>query len=311
MPGTALITGITGQDGSYLTELLLSKGYEVHGFLRPDDDAGRVAPEAFPSIHVSRGFIEDYTDVAAAVRNSKPDECYHLAAQTFVPGEDLVTMRTNTLGSHNILNAIREHSPKCRVFLAGSGQMFGDVDHSPQNEATPMRPRNVYGISKVSAYMLMRYYRQAHGLHASCGILYNHESPRRGEQFVAGKITQAAARIKAGLQQELRLGNLDAIRDWGDARDYVEAMWLMLQQPSPDDYVIATGQGKTVRDLLDVAFGAVSLDWREYVTVDERFYRPSEKHPLIGDATKAEKRLGWSRKRDFEALIKEMVSQDL
>jgi GDPmannose 4,6-dehydratase len=220
-------------------------------------------------------------------------------------------MRTNSGGTHHVLAAVREHAPGCRLFLAGSSEMFGDVDRSPQNESTPMRPRGIYGISKLTAFLLMRNYREAHGLHASCGILYNHESPRRSEQFVTGKIVAAAVRIKAGIDKELRLGNLDSVRDWGDARDYVRAMWLMLQQPAPDDYVIATGQGRTIRDLLDAAFAAVELDWRDYVVKDERFYRPTEKCPMIGDATKARTRLGWAPKREFAAMVREMVAEKL
>jgi GDPmannose 4,6-dehydratase len=311
MPRTALITGITGQDGSYLAELLISKGYEVHGFLRPEEGAGCLPADVYTRLSVHTGLVDSYEEVAAAVETSRPDECYHLAAQTFVQGEECATMRTNSSGTHHVLAALRDYAPNCRMFLAGSSEMFGEVDHSPQSEATPMHPRNVYGISKVAAYMLMRHYREASGLHASCGILYNHESPRRGEQFVTRKITRSAALIREGKQKELRLGNLDAVRDWGDARDYVEAMWLMLQQPNPDDYVIATGQGRTVRDFLDAAFRAVDLDWSKYVVVDERFYRPAEKYSFVGDASKAEERLNWSRKRDFAALVKEMVSVDL
>ena len=196
-------------------------------------------------------------------------------------------MRTNSGGTHHVLAAVREHAPGCRFFLAGSSEMFGNVDRSPQNESTRCGPRSVYGISKLTAFLLMRHYREAHGLHASCGILYNHESPTRSEQFVTGKIVAAAARIKAGIDKELRLGNLDSVRDWGDARDYVEAMWLMLQQPEPDDYVIATGQGRTIRDFWTRRSAAVELDWRDYVVEDQRFYRPTEKCPMIGDATKA------------------------
>lgn len=286
----ALITGISGQDGSYLAELLLTKGYEVHGL-----DCN----------------INDYDGVASEVGRVKPDEVYHLAAQTFVLGEEFETMRTNSGGTHHLLAAVRKHVPNCRLFLAGSSEMFGEVEQSPQNEATPMRPRSVYGISKLTAYLLMRHYRQAHGLHASCGILYNHESPRRGEQFVTGKIVASAAKIKLGVEKELRLGNLDAIRDWGDARDYVEAMWLMVRQPTPDDYIIATEQGRTVRELLDVAFAAVDLDWRTYVVQDERFYRPIEAYPMIGDATKARRQLGWTPIRSFEGTIREMVAEKL
>jgi GDPmannose 4,6-dehydratase len=304
----ALITGVAGQDGSYLAELLLAKGYEVHGFLRPDEGAGWLPAAAFASLAGTRGLIENYDDVVNAILRSTPDECYHLAAQTFVLGEDVATVRTNTLGTQHVLFALREHAPGCRLFLAGSSEMFGEAVASPQTEETPMRPRNVYGVSKVAAYMLMRQYRENSGLHASCGILYNHESPRRGEQFVTRKITRAAVRIKAGLQKELRLGNLDAIRDWGDARDYVEAMWLMLQQPAAGDYVIATGEGRTVKDFLDAAFQPLDLDWREFVTVDDHLYRPAEKTALIGDPAKAERCLKWSRRRGFRTTVQDMVA---
>jgi GDPmannose 4,6-dehydratase len=286
----ALITGISGQDGSYLAEFLLAKGYEVRGLTCA---------------------LDDYEAITREVRETQPDELYHLAAQTLVLGEEFETMRTNGGGTHHVLAAVRGHAPGCRLFVAGSSEMFGNVDRSPQNESTPMRPRGVYGISKLTAYLLMRNYREAHGLHASCGILYNHESPRRSEQFVTGKIVAAAAKIKAGIDKELRLGNLDSVRDWGDARDYVEAMWLMLRQPEPDDYVIATGQGRTIRDLLNAAFTAVDLDWRDYVVQDERFYRPAEKFPMIGDAAKLRARLGWSPARDFKTMIEEMVAAKL
>ena len=310
MAQRALITGITGQDGSYLAELLLAKGYEVHGLFRHDENSGRIPADTFAAVQIHKGLVDNYADVVKAIQDSRPEECYHLAAQSFVMGEEFTTMRTNSMGTHHMLAAIREHTQDCRLFLAGSSEMFGDVDHSPQTEATPMHPRNIYGISKLSGLLLLRHYRETHGIHASCGILYNHESPRRGEQFVTRKITRAAARIQAGIEKELRLGNLDAIRDWGDACDYVEAMWLMLQQPKADDYVIATGQSRTVRQFLDAAFAAVGMHWEEFVVVDPQFYRPAEKHPMTGDASKARRQLGWAPKRNFEAMVAEMVKQD-
>lgn len=307
----ALITGITGQDGSYLAELLLSKGYDVIGVLRPGEGPGRLPAAAVDAITTHSADIDSAEDIAAAVRDSRPDECYHLAAQTFVPGEEFATMRVNASGTHHVLAAIRDHAPGCRLFFAGSSELFGDVDHSPQSEDTPMRPRSVYGISKLTAYLLMRHYREAHKLHASCGILYNHESPRRGEHFVTRKITRAAARISLGEQKELVLGNLDAIRDWGDAREYVQAMWLMLQQPEPDDYVIATGKGRTVREFVEAAFTSVGLEWQRFVRTAPEFYRPTEQTPLIGNPTRAASKLSWKATTPFSDLVQEMVHQDL
>jgi GDPmannose 4,6-dehydratase len=286
----ALITGIAGQDGSYLAELLRSEGYDIQGM---------------------EGNVQDPVAVTRAVVSARPDECYHLAAQTFVMGEELSTVRTNVDGTLHVLEALRREAPECRLFLAGSSEMFGDVDVSPQDESTPFRPRNVYGVSKVAAYHLMRVYREQHGLFACCGILYNHESPRRGPQFVTRKITQAAARIKLGQQTELQLGNLDSVRDWGHARDYVRAMWSMLQQETPDDYVIATGQARTVLDFVRAAFDGVGLDWRQHVQVTPEFFRPAEKVPFVGRATKARERLGWTPETSFTELVTEMVQQDL
>ena len=286
----ALITGISGQDGSYLQEHLLSHGYEVHGPTFDVTDAGAVR---------------------SAIGHIRPDECYHLAAQTVVNGEELSTVQVNVSGTLHVLEALRRERPECRLFLAGSSEMFGKVEVSPQSEATPFRPRNVYGVSKLAAWQLMRVYREQHGLFACCGILYNHESPRRGEQFVTRKITRAAARIKLGQQSELALGNLDAVRDWGHARDYVRAMWLMLQQPEPEDYVLATGHGRTVRDFVQAAFAAVDLDWSRYVRVAPEYYRPLEDVPFIGDAEKARRLLGWNPETTLEELVAEMVASDL
>jgi GDPmannose 4,6-dehydratase len=308
---SALITGVAGQDGSYLAELLLAKGYDVHGLFRPAQRAGCLPPGTASEVKRHEGDISSVDDVIAAVRAAQPDECYHLAAESHVVGEEFATMRTNVSGTHHVLSAVHSHAPQCRVFVAGSAEIFGAAEHAPQNEQTPMRPRSIYGISKVTALLLLRHYRERMGLYAACGILFNHESPRRGERFVTRKITRAAVRIKAGLQRELRLGNLDAIRDWGDARDYVEAMWLMLQQDSAEDYVVATGQGRTVRDFLDAAFGAVGLNWRELVSVDPQFYRASDPYPMIGDASKARTQLGWAPRRSFGSMVADMVEQDL
>jgi GDPmannose 4,6-dehydratase len=288
----ALITGLTGQDGSYLREHLGERGYEVHGLIQP-------------------GELTDASAVRNSVATIRPDECYHLAAQTVVNGDELSTVQVNVSGTLHVLEALRRERPDCRLFLAGSSEMFGDVDTSPQDETTPFRPRNVYGVSKVAAYELMRVYREQHGLFACCGILYNHESPRRGEQFVTRKITRAAARIKLGQQSELALGNLDAVRDWGHARDYVRAMWLMLQQPRPDDYIVATGRGRTVREFVEAAFAAVDLDWHHYVRVEPEFYRPLENIPFIGNAQKAQRSLDWCPETSLEELVAEMVHSDL
>jgi GDPmannose 4,6-dehydratase len=307
---TALITGITGQDGSYLAEYLQSLGYIVHGVYRSPDRTQMVCQHA----HVAD--LCDIDVIRQLVCISQPDECYHLAAQTQVvaaptqvASHERSTLHVNLDGTLHLLQALAEHRPMCRVFVAGSSEMFGDADVSPQNENTPFRPRNVYGVSKVSAYHLMRLYRNR-GLFACCGILYNHESPRRPEHFISRKITRAVARIKAGVAAEVTLGNLDSVRDWGDARDFVEAMWLMLQQPAPDDYVIATGRGSTVRDLLDIAFGMADLDWRGYVRIDAALVRPVERFPLIGSADKARSILGWRPRRDLVGTIRDILIAD-
>jgi GDPmannose 4,6-dehydratase len=307
----ALITGITGQDGSYLSELLLAKGYTVFGLYRPSESTPPSLRTVLKDTHAIPGVLLDRESIAAAVRQAQPTELYHLAAQSFVPGEEFATMRTNAEGTHHVLSAVRDHAAGCRVFLAGSSEMFGDADESPQTEATPLKPHNVYGISKAAAFFLMRHYRESHGLHASCGILYNHESPRRGEHFLSRKITRGAARIKLGLQSELRLGNLDSIRDWGHARDYVEAMWRMVQHPDPDDYIVATGTGRSVRQFVESGFAAVGLDWRDHVRSDSEFFRPAERTPFIGYPAKIREVLGWAATTAFEALVREMVEYDL
>ena len=310
---TALITGITGQDGSYLAEFLLAKGYRVYGLRQPGSDLTLIAHLA-GRIEIHDANLEDASAVAHVVRRSDPDECYHLAARTFVAiqsAEEAGMLEVNTTSVHGLLAAVRAHTPACRVFFAGSAEMFGAAPTSPQNETTPVSPRSFYGITKAAAYHLLRYYRHTHGLHASCGILYNHESPRRGVNFVSRKIARAAARIRAGQQQELRLGNLDSVRDWGHAKDYVRAMWLMTQQREPDDYVIATGEGRTVRDFVEAAFRIAAVDWQRHVVVDPAFYRPLEACPPIGNARKAKMLLGWEREVSFDAMVREMVEQEM
>jgi len=315
----ALITGITGQDGSYLADHLLSLGYEVHGLVRrmaiedPARRLGRVG-HLVDKLHLHAASLESYPSIFHVLSRVKFDECYHLAAQSFVAesfADGFSTMNTNINGTHYMLAAIRELNPKCRFYFAGSSEMFGKVRETPQKESTPFHPRSPYGISKVAGFDLTRNYREAYGMFCCSGILFNHESPRRGFEFVTRKITSTVARIKAGLANELRLGNLDAQRDWGHAADYVKAMHLMLQQDQADDYVIATGQTHTVREFCERAFGMVKLDYRQYVKVDERFLRPAEVELLVGDASKAREKLGWRPQHSFEGLIHEMVEADL
>ena len=315
----ALITGITGQDGSYLSELLLEKGYEVHGIVR------RVAlehPEArmwrirhiLDRIHIHSASMESYASLFNIISDLKPDECYHLAAQSFVSysfEDEFSTIDTNLNGTHYVLSSVKRQAPDCRVYFAASSEMFGHVKETPQNENTPFHPRSPYGISKMAGFELTRNYREAYGLFALSGILFNHESPRRGAEFVTRKITSAAARIKLGLDNEIRLGNLEAKRDCWHSRDYVKAMWLMLQHDEPDDYVVATGETHSVKEFLEVAFSYVDLDYRNYLLIDDDLYRPSEVHLLQGDASKAQKVLNWSPTVSFEKLVQEMVDGDL
>jgi len=314
----ALITGITGQDGSYLAELLVGKGYEVHGIVRRvaiEDPEHRLARlEAVRSrIKLHAGSLESYASIHQVVEDVVPEECYHLAAQSFVSysfEDEFSTLNTNINGTHFVLAALKKLAPRCRFYFAGSSEMFGKAEEIPQNERTRFHPRSSYGISKVAAFELTRNYREAHGMHASSGILFNHESPRRGFEFVTRKITAAVARIVAGRSKELQLGSLEPQRDWGHAREYVEAMWRMLQQDTPDDYVIATGETHTVREFAELAFAHVGLDYREYVKADANLLRPAETHQLRGDASKARKQLGWSHGVSFEALVREMVEAD-
>ena len=316
--GRALITGITGQDGSYLAEQLLAKGYEVHGLVRRvalEDPAHRLSriTGILDRVHLHAGSLESLPSVYRVLQKVEPDECYHLAAQSFVSysfDDEFSTLQTNINGTHNLLATLRDIVPKCRFYFAGSSEMFGKVAEVPQTESTRFHPRSAYGISKVAGFDLTRNYREAYGLHASSGILFNHESPRRGFEFVTRKITSAVARIRAGKAKELRMGNLDAKRDWGHAADYVGAMWRMLQQDQPDDYVVATGETHSVREFAELAFGFAGLDYRDHVVVDPQFYRPAEVELLLGNPAKATAQLGWSPNIDFKSLVREMVETD-
>ena len=319
MKKKALITGITGQDGSYLAELLLNKGYEVHGIVRrvafedPFHRLWRINHIA-DQIKLHGASLESYASIFNIVEEVQPDECYHLAAQSFVSysfDDEFSTINTNINGTHYVLSALKKRAPDCRFYFAASSEMFGKVKQSPQNENTPFYPRSPYGISKVAGFDLTRNYREAYGMHASSGILFNHESPRRGFEFVTRKITSHAARIKLGLETKIKLGNLEAKRDWGHAKEYVRAMWLMLQQDEPDDYVIATGECYSVKQFLEAAFKCVDIDPYEYLETDQTFFRPSEVFLLQGDATKAGQKFGWKNELSFQDLVNEMVESDL
>jgi GDPmannose 4,6-dehydratase len=314
----ALITGITGQDGSYLAEFLLSKGYEVHGAVRRvalEDPEHRLlrlnAVRNRVTLHAAS--LESFASVYQVVAKVSPDECYHLAAQSFVSysfDDEFSTLNTNINGTHFLLSAVKDLAPKCRFYFAGSSEMFGKAEELPQTERTRFHPRSSYGISKVCGFELTRNYREAYGLHASSGILFNHESPRRGFEFVTRKITSGVARILAGQSRNVQLGNLEAKRDWGHAREYVKAMWLMLQQAAPDDYVVATGETHSVREFVELAFSHAGLDYRDHVTTDPTLFRPAEVNLLLGDYTKARTRLGWTPSTTFESLVREMVEAD-
>jgi len=318
----ALITGITGQDGSYLADLLLSKGYEVHGIIRRAStfNTARI-DHLYTDPHVNGvhlflhyGDISDSTNLIKLLYRVQPDEIYHLAAQSHVRVSFDIPEYTGDvtgLGTVRILEAIREVGLKSRFYQASSSEMFGKVQEIPQRETTPFYPRSPYGAAKVYAYWVTVNYRESYGIFACNGILFNHESPRRGETFVTRKITRAVAEIKAGRQNKLYLGNLDAKRDWGYAKEYVEAMWLMLQQDEPDDYVIATGETHSVREFLDEAFGYVGLDWHDYVETDPRYFRPAEVDLLVGDASKAKRKLGWQPRTTFKELVRLMVDADM
>jgi GDPmannose 4,6-dehydratase len=315
MAKTALITGITGQDGSYLAELLLSKGYKVYGIVR------RASTENYQRLEHIRHHLTllqadllDQTSLVAALEESQPHEVYNLAAQSFVPTswqQPVLTGEFTALGVTRMLDAIRKVCPQARFYQASSSEMFGKVRETPQTETTPFHPRSPYGVAKVYGHYITVNYRESYGMFACSGILFNHESPRRGLEFVTRKITHGVARIKRGLTDELRLGNLEAKRDWGFAGDYVQAMWLMLQQDEADDYVIGTGATHSVEEFVRIAFDHAGLDWRRHVVIDPRFYRPAEVDLLLGDASKARRRLGWRPRMSFDEMVRTMVDADI
>ena len=315
MSKKALITGITGQDGSYLSEFLLEKDYEVYGMVR------RASVERFDriehiqdKINLIQGDLTDQSSLDEAVKSIQPDEVYNLAAQSFVPtswNQPTLTGEVTGMGATRILEAVRKIRPEARFYQASSSEMFGKVREVPQTELTPFHPRSPYGVAKVYGHFITVNYRESYDLFACSGILFNHESPRRGLEFVTRKITYNVAKIKLGLANELRLGNLDAKRDWGFAGDYVEAMWMMLQQDQPDDFVVATGETHTVREFVELAFESAGLDWKKYVVIDPKFLRPAEVELLVGDPAKAEANLGWKPKVSFPELVKMMVDSDI
>ncbi len=315
----ALITGITGQDGSYLADFLLEKGYVVHGIVRrvaledPEHRLWRIR-HILPDVEIHSASLESFASIYRVIRAVEPDECYHLAAQSFVSysfEDEFSTLNTNINGTHYVLAALQDIAPACRFYFAASSEMFGRAEEVPQNERTRFHPRSAYGISKVAGFELTRNYREAYGMHASNGILFNHESPRRGYEFVTRKITSNAVKIKLGYSSKLQLGNLDARRDWGHAREYVKGMWSMLQQPAPADYVLATGETHSVREFADLAFAHLGLDYRDYVEVDTELFRPAEVELLQGDSTIAQSALGWTYEVKFKDLVREMVDEDM
>lgn len=318
----ALITGITGQDGSYLAELLLGKGYEVHGIIRRSSsfNTGRI-DHLYQDPHVNGvklflhyGDLGDSSNLMRLVHDIRPDEVYNLAAQSHVRvsfDSPEFTGDVDALGTMRLLEAIRLTGVKTRFYQASTSELYGKVQEVPQKETTPFYPRSPYAVAKLYGFWAVKNYREAYGLHASNGILFNHESPRRGETFVTRKVTRAASRIKLGLQKELFMGNIDSLRDWGFAGDYVEGMWRMLQQDAPDDYVLATGEMHSVRELLEEAFSYVGLDWKAYTKHDDRYNRPSEVDQLLGDPSKAKRVLGWEPKVTFKALVKMMMDADM
>lgn len=312
---TALVTGITGQDGSYLAEFLLSKGYRVVGMVRRASTENYERIEHIRSqIELRQGDLLDQLSLITLIQDIQPDEIYNLAAQSFVPTsweQAVLTGEFTALGVTRVLDAVRIVNPKIRVYQASSSEMYGRVRETPQNELTPFYPRSPYGVAKSYGHYITVNYRESYDMFAVSGILFNHESPRRGLEFVTRKVTDGVARIKLGLSSELRMGNLDARRDWGFAGDYIKAMWLMLQQDIPDDYVIATGIAYSVEDLVSNAFGVVDLDWKKYVVTDPKFIRPAEVDLLIGDPSKAEKDLKWKPEVDFKSLVKMMVESDI
>ncbi|MCX8082097.1 MAG: GDP-mannose 4,6-dehydratase [bacterium] len=315
----ALITGITGQDGSYLAELLLEKGYEVHGIVRrvafedPEHRLWRIK-HIRDKLYLHCGSMESYASIYNIVEQVKPDECYHLAAQSFVSysfEDEFSTLNTNINGTTYILSAIKNRKPDCKFYFAASSEMFGHVLETPQKESTPFNPRSPYGISKVVGYYFTKNYREAYNIFACSGICFNHESPRRGFEFVTKKISRGVAMIKFGLTDKIKIGNLEAKRDWGFAPEYVEAMYIMLQQSKPEDYVIATGETHSVKEFVELAFETAELNWEKYVEIDSSLFRPAEVYELKGDITKIKKEIGWQPKIKFKELVKLMVENDL
>ena len=319
MAKIALITGITGQDGSYLAELLLKKKYEVHGVVRREaleDQKHRLwrIKKIKNDIKLHATSIENYLNLYKIIKKINPDEVYHLAAQSYVSNsfkDEFSTFTTNINGTHNILSAIKELDKKMKFYFAASSEMFGEVKKTPQDENTPLNPRSPYGISKLTGYHLSKHYKEAYGIHAACGILFNHESPRRGLEFVTRKISYSVAKIKYGLQKKIKLGNIKSKRDWGYAKDYVEVMWKILQQKNPDDYVIGTGESHSVEEFLEIAFDYVNLDYKKYIEIDKKLLRPSDIDLLVADTKKAKKYLKWKNKTSFNKLIKMMVDHDI
>tara|TARA_Y100001970_G_C14225587_1_gene855448 strand:+ start:1362 stop:2345 length:984 start_codon:yes stop_codon:yes gene_type:complete len=319
MTKTALITGITGQDGSYLAEFLLKKKYKVHGIVRRvalEDPTHRLwrIKHILKKITLHNSSIESYSSLVKIIQKIKPDELYHLGALSYVAysfDDEFSTINTNINGTHFALSAIKDFSPKTKFYFAGSSEMFGKVKKLKQNEETPFHPRSGYGISKVTGFDLTRNYREAYKLFCCTGILFNHESPRRGYEFVTRKITYGVARIKLGLQKQLNLGNINSLRDWGHAKDYVEAMWLMLQQKKPDDFVIGTGKQHSVKEFAKLAFSLVGLNYKKFIKIDKRLIRPSEVDTLLADFTKARRILKWKPRTSFKELVKEMVESDM
>lgn len=317
MKNIALITGITGQDGSYLAELLLEKGYEVHGIVRhianiQEDRYYRIKP-LLSKISIHFASVEDYPALLDIVQKVKPTECYHLAAQSFVADSfkyEFSTMNTNVNGTHYMLSLIHQIVPGCKFYFAGSSEMFGKVSSFKQNEKTLFNPVSPYAISKVAGFELTKYYRETFNMFAVSGILFNHESPRRGDQFISKKIVSAVAKIEKGVEDTLRVGNIEAIRDWGYTPDYVRAMWLMMQHSNPDDFVIATGTTHSVKEFLDIAFGLADLRYQDYIVIDEKLYRPNDVHYLCGDYLKANYFLHWEPTVKFEEMIKIMLEHE-
>jgi len=314
----AIITGITGQDGSYLAEFLLKKGYEVHGIVRresfEDENKLKNIIEIKDQLILHEGSLNNHLSVYKIFSKVLPDECYHLSASSFVSysfNDEFQTINDNFNSTHYLLSTIREVKRECKFYFAGSSEMFGEPNISPQTESTPFNPKSIYGISKVSSFYLLKNYRDKENIFACTGIMYNHESSRRGRQFVTKKIISAAVKIKKGLQKEIHLGNLDVKRDWGYSPDYVEAMWKILQIDVADDFIISTGELHTVRDFLDIAFSYLGLEYAKYIKIDQRFFRSAEKIPLCGDSSKIRKKIGWKNRKDLTSVIYEMIDNEL